>query len=570
MSGLSLIKLFPTRVEMKPARGRLEPLARSAFRTLGLAAKATQAEVFDAASSVRLALKLDVRKMFEGDVAWLGPVGRTESDVRDAVSRLSEPAQRASERLFWFHTSFKLVPASNVAELLRSVDALLSFDSGHSGDSGDADNNGDSTPALHDAMLHDAVPHDAVLYDAVLHDAALLALAGLVCLDSTLKDLGAWARAFELWRQVFEGEEFWSSLVAADLKGDYEQPVTFGEVTELRLRAPRLVSAPIAERARTASLRGELRPATRALTILRGAHLPAPLLEEYERETIGPAEDGLIEKLDEAFAWVGIMGFGDSAPAKRRNYGNQAWRRFEKLRPRLAEFDALAGADSYFARRVFEHAASKLLRLAEAFDLAGRREESIFVCLKARALAPADCEPLPAIEEKLRALGAGEEIRVREADEYREDLTRELADGRVPSKLFKDDSAGGKTLDSFTTPQQASSSGCTVSVGFWLAIVMVTVLLQWCGVIKPRTSRTTFDSLPRMTFTPEPPNLNFKIDIPPPLNLNLRPYVIEPPGASRSRGRRRAHTRTSPPGTNEGELPPLNLNAPSNLNTPRQ
>jgi tetratricopeptide (TPR) repeat protein len=562
VSGLGFIKLSLVSGEAKPARGCFGPLARNAFRTLGLACTATQAEVFDAASSVRLALKLGVRKTFDGDLSWIEPVGRTESDVRDALGRLSEPRQRAVERLFWFHCRVTHAPISTVAELLRAVDALLSVDtggtsdSGNSGstsnrrDSGDSDNCGDSTTAL--------------------HDAALLAVAGLACLDPTLKDAGAWARAFELWRQVFEGEEFWSRLVAADLKGDYEQSVTFGEVSELRARAPRLVSAPVAERARTASLHGDLSATTRALTILRGARLPVALLAEYERETVGPAEDGLIEKLDEALAWVNLMGFGGHSAATRRNYSNQAWRRFEAVRPRLADFSALAGSDSYFARRVFEHAASKLLRLAEAFDQAGRREESLFVCLKALALAPPDSEPLPAVEEKLRALGGGEEIRVREAEEYGEALARELADKRVPSKLFKDDPVGGKTLDSFMRKKD-SSGGCLPAVLFWLAIAGSCFMLQWCGVIKTRPSRTPFDLPPRMTFTPEPLNLNLNLNYNiAPLNLNLRPYVVEPPGASRSRGRRHAHGRTSPRRTNESESPPLNLNGPANSNAPRQ
>src|ERR1044072_1289679 len=97
-----MIKLFKKRVEWRPPLGLFEPAARSAFRVLGLGARASQGEVFDAASGLRLALKVGVRKTFEGDAAWLGEVARKESDVRDATGRLSEPVQRARERLFWF------------------------------------------------------------------------------------------------------------------------------------------------------------------------------------------------------------------------------------------------------------------------------------------------------------------------------------------------------------------------------------------------------------------------------------------------------------------------------------
>jgi hypothetical protein len=502
---------------------------------------------------VRLALKLGVRKKFEGDASWLGAVVRTESDVRDAVGRLSEPSQRASERLFWFHSPFKPAPNTSVAGLLSAIDALLRVDASATSNSVDA--------------------------HAALHDAALLALGGLACLDPFVKEAGAWTRAFELWRQLFEREEFWSSLVAADLKGDYEQPVTFGEVRELCLRAPRLISAPVAERARTASLRGDLRGCVRALTILRGAALPSALVEEYERETIGPAEDGLIEKLDEAFAWVGVMGLGAHAAPTRRNYCNQAWRRFVELRPRLAEFAEMTSPDSYFARRVFEHVASKLFRLAEAFDAAERREESLFVCLKAHALAPPGCEQLPDIEEKLRALGGGEVLREREAGEhteatareYAEALARELADERVPPGLFKDDPKGGKTLDSFTAPDN-SPDGCQTGIAFWLVMVALGIMLQWCGVTNTRTTRVPFDSPPRMTFTPEPLNLNLNLKNynVAPLNLNMYPFVVEPPEATRPRRRRRARTSTQTRNANERELPSLNPGGPSNLNAPRE
>ncbi|MDT7809215.1 MAG: hypothetical protein QOJ70_3028 [Acidobacteriota bacterium] len=246
--GLALIKLFPTRVELKPVAGRFEPVERSAFRTLGLAATATQGEVFDAASRVRLALKLGVRKTFDADAAWLGTIERGESEVRDSIGRLSEPAQRARERLFWFHGRAPMRRAPNVAELMRAVDALLSGEPVESGNGSGAQET-----------------------DAALHDAALLALAGLVRLDPALRDLDAWARTFDLWQRVFECEEFWSRLVAADLKGDYEQSVTFGKVAELRMSAPRIVSAHVASRARDAAMREDLRACLRAFRLLRGA-----------------------------------------------------------------------------------------------------------------------------------------------------------------------------------------------------------------------------------------------------------------------------------------------------------
>src|SRR5215208_3189164 len=175
-----MIQLFKKRVEWKPPVGLFGPAARGAFRVLGLGAGAAQGEVFDAAASLRLALKVGVRKTFEGDAAWLGEVARRESDVRDAVGRLSEPVQRARERLFWFQQPAPRTQVSTVAELTAAVEEVLKrvpvepFDR-------------DGANEKQGARLAD----DAA---AALHDAALLALAGVVRLDPTLSAGEAWAR----------------------------------------------------------------------------------------------------------------------------------------------------------------------------------------------------------------------------------------------------------------------------------------------------------------------------------------------------------------------------------------
>lgn len=527
---MALLKLFKERVEARPAPGVFRPAARSAFRALGLAATAARGEVFDAASSVRLALKLGVRKTFEADAAWLfGPAAREETDVRDAVGRLSEPAQRARERLFWFHTHARPAPAQTVAELSHAVDALLAREG-----------------------------------PEALHDAALLSLCGLLRLDPMLHDPEAWRRAFELWRRLFACEEFWSLLVAADLKGDYEQPVTFGEVEELRQDAPRVVSAHVAAFGGEAARRGRLRVAARAMSLLRGAGLPVALLQEYENELVGPAEDAVTEELAGAFAWVEGPGFSARTDATRRNYCNEAWRKFDKLRPRLAEFVELAGEDSYATRRVFEQTASKLLRLAGLFDEAGRRPEALFVCRTARALAPPGSDEIHAVEAKLVALGAGEESRASSRGGYAEALAGEASAGRSASKLFRDDLKGDRT---FTAVSDTSDTpGCLTTAAVYAVFALTCFGLQWCGVINTRPSRTPINSVPQINIRP---NLNFGIPnmnyyIPP---LNLRPYTEPPPRSTRQPGtgkrRRRREEVPVPP-------PPTVERAPNANATPRE
>lgn len=524
-----MIKLFQKRVKWRPPAGLFEPAARDAFRVLGLAAGAAQAEVFDAASSLRLALKVGMAKTFDGDAAWLGEVARKESDVRDAVGRLTEPVQRARERLYWFQLPAPRAHVSNVAELTAAVEELLKRVPVRPSDSED-----EGAARLADEEA------------AALHDAALLALAGLVRLDPLLHEGEAWVRAFRLWRRLFACEEFWSLLVALDLKGDYEQSVTFGEVAELRRAAPRVVYAHAAGRARNAVQRGELSEAARAFELLRGGEPPAQLLREYEEETVGPAEDKLTEELDTAFTWVGAAGFDVKTAAARRNHCNEAWRRFGLLRPRLADFTRLAGADSPYVRRVFEHASSKLFKLAVAFEQAGRTPEALYVCLKARALAPPEASELPDIEAKLVALGAPFETRARSRDEYAAALAREVGDARVPPKLFKDDPKGGKPLESYTA--QGDRAGCLTSVAFWMLMVVVGVGLRVC-VGSTRTTYRPINSLPVMNLRP---NLNFNV------NYNLRQVNIPPPlvlPASPATGKPRERRRRPSSNANAAAVP---------------
>ena len=523
-----MIKLFQKRVKWRPPLGLFEPAARDAFRVLGLAAQASQAEVFDAASSLRLALKVGVGKTFERDAAWLGAVARKESDVRDAVGRLSEPVQRARERLYWFHLPAPRAHVSDAAGLTAAVEELLKRVPVRPSDSGD-----EAAARLADEEA------------AALHDAALLALAGLVRLDPLLREVEAWARAFSLWRRLFACEEFWSLLVALDLKGDYEQSVTFGEVAALRRGAPRVVYGHAAGRARDAVQKGELHEAARAFELLRGAAPPAMLLREYEEETVGPAEDRLTEELDASFTLIDASGFDVKTAAERRNHCNHTWHRFGLLRPRLADFTRLAGADSPYARRVFEHASSKLFKLAVAFEQAGHTQEALHVCLKARALAPPEAAELPDIEAKLAALGATVEARALSRDEYAAALAREVVDVRVPPKLFKDDPKGGKPLESYTP--RGDRAGCLTSVAFWALMVAVGFGLRVC-VGGTRPTRTPTGALPVMNVRP---NLNFNV------NYNLRPVNIPPPlvypTPVKPRDRRRR--------------PPVNANANANAAT---
>ncbi|HKG12333.1 MAG TPA: hypothetical protein VKB12_03310, partial [Pyrinomonadaceae bacterium] len=191
-------------------------------------------------------------------------------------------------------------------------------------------------------------------------------------------------------------------------------------------------------------------------------------------------------------------------------------------------------------------AASKLLVLSESFGEAGRREESLFVALKAHALAPPDGEAGTRARVKLCTLGAGGAVTGKTEDEYAYALARELSDAREPEKLFKDDPKGDTTLDSlFKThadweARRAARNRSNFRFGLltFAAFVFTCFALQRCGGLNTRPSRTFPGDFPAPTYTPFQMNLNYNY------NLNIKPYPIPTPltldePGTRTRGRKR-------------------------------
>src|SRR4028119_216755 len=101
----------------------LTPLADNAFRLLGLSAQATQKEIYASASSLRRAVKLGVEPpSAPHQIACLGALQHTENSVRDALSRLADPAQRIYERLFWFFAPQHVAAELSFAALEESLE----------------------------------------------------------------------------------------------------------------------------------------------------------------------------------------------------------------------------------------------------------------------------------------------------------------------------------------------------------------------------------------------------------------------------------------------------------------
>jgi rhodanese-related sulfurtransferase len=430
-----------------------------------VAASASQEEVFEAASALGLSLKLGVGKSFEADLAWLGPVRRSEADVRDALGRLSDPPRRAAERLFWFGRALPLPRPATLDSLRRECETLVS----------------EGGPAEQ-------------------HDAALLLLAALHALDPQFSETALWAEAFRLWHEVVAREEFWSWLVAADLKGEFEQALTFGEAAALRAETPRLVSKTVADAAQAAAVAENFERCGRAFVVLRAASLPPALLHEYENEILGPVEEQAEEACDSAFVWARLFAHGaDMAPATRKRYFDESLYRFDReARPALLKLYTAAGPESFHLRRVLRHAAAGLAEVAGSYRAEAWTAQAAHVYGEARALAPPGSAEAEAAEEGLRALGAGEGLAGRDEEAYAASLAAELRGRPRPEKLFERPLVAQAASGTFR--------GCLPQIIFYLIVAAVGFTIAWLGAGRPRRS-SGLQSLNAL-------NINYRMPLP--------------------------------------------------------
>lgn len=441
---------------------------------LGLPAGAAQKEIYDAAASLALSFKLGVEKSFPGDLRWLGPLARTETDVREALGRLTNPPQRILERLFWFGVLPDVRPLTSLAGLAP----LLKGVSEKGG-------------------------------PTARHDAALLGLAVLFRLDPNLYKVSAWQFVIETWREVAEHGEFWSWLVAADLKGDYEQLVTHGEVRELRRRTLRLVTTPVADRAKDALARDDLKVCANALSVLRGAALPERLFAEYENDVLGLVENRLEELVRRVLSAAKAINRSDRPAAERKAIYDACLNQFDReVKPELLKLLRLAGSESYLARRAFDAAAGELNDLAVDYGNAGEREMRRLLYRSARALSPPGSAMQVLIEENVRNSGDGESLSPRTEADYHEELLRELGDSifvALPSEK--------KAERKVKAEESEGGGGCLIQGAIYLLLFLCCLLSEKCW--NPGKRRTT--------TTPTPPAMTFNF------NYNVPPPILAPP-----------------------------------------
>jgi hypothetical protein len=188
----------------------LEPdwLASNAYRILGVAVRAGPKDVHEAAAALRRSASLNMLKPLATDPPALKSPDRNEANIRAAVGRLENPAQRLQDRLFWFN-------------------------GGASGE---------------------GMPGDP----AIAHDAALQKLIGAAQAGLTNSAIDLWAEALMAWNAALADEAFWDWFEGAEIEADFEPPALPSEVDALRGGAILLAGAPLISLGRTALASGDV------------------------------------------------------------------------------------------------------------------------------------------------------------------------------------------------------------------------------------------------------------------------------------------------------------------------
>jgi len=336
---------------------KFEHFTHNAFRLLGLPGHASLDTIQKTEGTLRRALKLKAVRSTTWDMSWIGPLERTETDVREALGRLtSNPSNRLKERLFWFNGD---TPLDSISKI--SLDSVIK-----------------------------GIPHSGTTTKS--HDLALLQLLAALLQDPDFTDSNRWAKTFRAWKDLVADENYWASVLESEIEGGFEPAATADEVDRVRSEALRILADIVAGMARDAIAQGQDDRFQRAVKALRDSELPTDLVTKVENETFGSREDSFSDKCTTLRRECGDKMQRDEAGVDANRVAcAEALAKFNsELEPELFKLTGLAGADSDISRRSREAAASLLVSIAIDYTWANEFITSEKLLNRAKELAPTD------------------------------------------------------------------------------------------------------------------------------------------------------------------------------------
>jgi hypothetical protein len=311
----------------------LDILAANAYRTLGLSASATQAEIDGAARRMRI--WPDERRIppTPWDAPWLGPLRRSRGDIERALSALNEPASRAEHRLLWYHARAPATEAEHASAMNQTLPLAYRHD--------------DVLQALHSAYINDPAITQPARWQSVMEGVNGLA---------SMPEFAAW-------------------MSRVEENGNFEKRAAAAELYEAIDELPGAVLAALVPKAQEAVDRDDAQACADIAMILRaggkGAASPLRLLldrlEDQLNQQCREVEIELREKLR--------TNHSQPAPfyAQNREACHQAATVYNQtISPSLNRFLKLAEADSDRADRARATCAQLLALMAMGWEWAGR------------------------------------------------------------------------------------------------------------------------------------------------------------------------------------------------------
>lgn len=236
---------------------RPDRIAANAYRTLGLAADASQQAIDAAARKMRILANAQGIPTSPNDLKRLGPVARSSADIEQALAQLNDPVGRVEERFLWLHHPENHDQIADTEELF--IAATQSQD----------------PTARHDAvilLLHAAVETDPrLLHPTLWRNASIAAEAFTHC------------------------EGYVQAIHAIELAGDFEKRARPQEIEAVGLMLPEVIVAVLLARTRAALDENDFDVCGRAAIALAPVAQTMPRLNAL----FDDARERLLDKLED-------------------------------------------------------------------------------------------------------------------------------------------------------------------------------------------------------------------------------------------------------------------------------
>ncbi len=342
---------------------------RNLFRVLGLPLNATPKDVQRQESRRKMQAKLGVSSS-NGKSASLG-LDSTDEESRAAMERLTRPRDRLLDEVFWFW------PAGGVAGNDPGLKAL---------EQGDLEA-AKGTWAGHASGGCIATHNLAVLYHlSALDQEKHLASSGSS--NGEVKGLSdIWHYAFARWKEVIEGEAFWSK-VKDRVREVNDAQLPTGFVRRVRSTLPMALLLINAKIACAAAERSDTALAQQHLGLIREAKFGEGLADRAIQEALKPVRNRLKTAMDKA----------KSGWTSKPHQGNRSVRQLhEQAKGLLAVVDAMLPADNLARGGMHDMVADAMLDGQIAF---GNKTNEWAECIKLLELA-LELNPGEAIRTRL-------------------------------------------------------------------------------------------------------------------------------------------------------------------------